>query len=153
MASFLSVYKIIEWTAVKARIETSASLPAPARKREIWWASIGQNIGVEANGKHGAFERPVLILKVFNIDSVLAVILTTTSKENRYIMNIAGLDHSNSAVNLSQIRTISSKRLLRLQSMMTDPEFQTILNEIFKMIKEETPIDGALPGSLDENLI
>jgi hypothetical protein len=37
-------------------------------EREIWWSSIGLNIGVETNGKSDHFERPVLIVKKFNKD-------------------------------------------------------------------------------------
>lgn len=34
--------------------------------REIWWCSTGLNVGVESNGKHDNFERPMLIVKKFN---------------------------------------------------------------------------------------
>jgi mRNA interferase MazF len=35
-------------------------------EREIWFLSIGQNIGFEQNGKGSNFLRPVLILKQFS---------------------------------------------------------------------------------------
>jgi hypothetical protein len=31
-------------------------------EREVWGCSLGANIGVEADGKHDNFERPVLVL-------------------------------------------------------------------------------------------
>lgn len=34
--------------------------------REIWWCSIGINVGDEEDGKNSMFERPVLIIKKFN---------------------------------------------------------------------------------------
>jgi hypothetical protein len=30
-----------------------------AHERDVWWCSLGVNVGVEADGKHGNFERPV----------------------------------------------------------------------------------------------
>src|SRR5579864_8524776 len=30
-------------------------------ERELWWCALGANMGVEADGKHDLFERPVLI--------------------------------------------------------------------------------------------
>jgi hypothetical protein len=35
-------------------------------EREIWWCSMGVNIGDEEDGKNELFERPVLILRKFN---------------------------------------------------------------------------------------
>lgn len=40
------------------------------KERQIWWASIGQNIGVEANGKNKKYERPVIILKNLTVRPV-----------------------------------------------------------------------------------
>lgn len=35
-------------------------------EKDVWWASLGANIGHEEDGKNKKFERPVLILKKFN---------------------------------------------------------------------------------------
>ena len=35
-------------------------------EREIWWCSLGMNVGVEIDGKNFRFERPVLIVRRFN---------------------------------------------------------------------------------------
>jgi mRNA interferase MazF len=42
-------------------------------EREVWWCALGANVGVEADGKHDNFERPVLVLRKFNRDAVLVV--------------------------------------------------------------------------------
>jgi mRNA interferase MazF len=34
--------------------------------REVWWCSVGINVGIEADGKNSNFERPILVLKKFN---------------------------------------------------------------------------------------
>ena len=37
-------------------------------EREVWWSALGVNIGVEIDGKHENFERPVLVVRKFNND-------------------------------------------------------------------------------------
>lgn len=32
-------------------------------EREVWWCSLGVNIGFEQDGKNDIFERPVLIIR------------------------------------------------------------------------------------------
>lgn len=37
-----------------------------AKEREVWATHIGQNIGMEINGKERNFTRPLVVLKTFN---------------------------------------------------------------------------------------
>ena len=60
----------VSWTKLKVKIHLSEKQIYP-RVRGIWWVSLGQNIGVETNGKNDKFERPAVIIKVFNNFSVL----------------------------------------------------------------------------------
>ena len=50
----------------------------------MWWCALGINVGVETDGKHGNFERPVLVLMKFNKDAVLVVPLSSNAKRNPY---------------------------------------------------------------------
>jgi hypothetical protein len=53
-------------------------------EREVWWCALGVNVGVEADGKHDNFERPVLIVRKFSRDSVLIIPLTTRTQIRPY---------------------------------------------------------------------
>lgn len=103
------------------------------KEREIWWSSLGVNIGYEQDGKNDNFERPILILKIFNRDVLWMVPLTSTSKDNPYYykFNDGKTDRS---VILSQLRLISSKRLLRKISMMNKADFSGIREHIKQFI-------------------
>ena len=96
-------------------------------EREIWWGSLGLNIGFEQDGKNDDFERPLLIIKKFNRDIILVVPLTSAIKKNKFHHR---LKSSGSFVILSQIRLISTRRLLRRVEKITDPEFREIINKI-----------------------
>lgn len=103
------------------------------RERQIWWVSIGQNIGSEQNGKHGNFERPVIILKKFNAQTFLGIPISTKIKEgaHRHIFINNGARFS---ANLSQMRVMSSKRLLRSVANMPIADYEHIKQMYRKMI-------------------
>ena len=55
------IQSFADWARLKLRIHLYKNLDSVYfRERQIWWASVGQNIGVESNGKNANFERPVL---------------------------------------------------------------------------------------------
>ncbi len=101
--------------------------------RQIWWCAVGNNIGLEQNGKGKNFERPVLIFKKFNKHIFLGIPLTTKEKNLNlpFYFKLIGAKIESIAI-LSQIRLFSSKRLLR--------EIETIKPELFKKIKNQLKI-------------
>ncbi len=121
------------WNKRKKDIDTSEFSGYP-NEREVWWCSLGVNIGVEADGKNENFERPVLILKKYNRHSVLAVCLTSKiQSDNAFLMTYEHKGEKLSA-NLSQVKTISTRRLLRLMYRMNSKTFREIKETIKSML-------------------
>lgn len=108
-------------------------------EREVWWCSLGLNIGIETNGKHENYERPVLILKKFNSAMIWALPLTSKEKNNPYYVKITH-DAGVSWVSLTQIKAISTKRLLRKVGMISVEEFVWICKSITAYITIEPRI-------------
>ena len=54
------------WNIEKQNIESTKKDTLPFHEREIWWCSIGINLGDEQDGKNELYERPVLVIKKFN---------------------------------------------------------------------------------------
>ena len=96
------------------------------REMEIWWTSIGFNIGWEENGKNKFFERPILVVRKFNNNIFLGVPLTTKVREGKYYFRIVGQKVDGDVI-LSQIRLMDAKRLIR--------RIETIDKEMFTSIK------------------
>ncbi len=98
-------------------------------EREVWWCAIGVNIGVEIDGKHDDFERPVLLVKKFNGLMFWGIPLTSKAKENPYIVRVK---HSKgiSYANLSQLRLWSSKRVLRKVGVISEESFTEVLKRL-----------------------
>ena len=96
-------------------------------EREIWWCSLGVNIGFEQDGANDHFERPMLVIKKFNQEVLWALPLTRSLKINKYHYQLKQGQEIDSSVILSQIRLISSKRLLRKMRMIPVREFQEVV--------------------------
>lgn len=124
-----------QWNGKKKFLDGS-----PARRglffyeREIWWCSLGLNVGIEADGKHEHFERPILILKKFNGDMIWALPLTSKQKSGPHFFQIEN-EQGTFWVSLTQIRTVSTKRLLRKINTLPDPSFKEIRNRVAEYIK------------------
>ena len=98
------------WNELKKTLEKR--VPVFCNERELWWCSIGANIGTETSGKNELFERPVLILEVYNKHSIRVVPLTSKVKNDRFHTKLDYQGRQGWAI-LSHSKTISSKRLQR----------------------------------------
>jgi len=49
------------WLGFKKKIHERQQTPPLVSEREIWWASVGENVG--DHGKSALFSRPVIIYK------------------------------------------------------------------------------------------
>ena len=95
---------------------------------------MGQNIGVEINGKSNKFERPVLIVRVFNNDFVLVVAVSSREKEGPYYCSFVNPSGERNVIVLSQIRSISTKRLVRKVGEMGKADFSNIIDRLKRML-------------------
>ena len=109
--------------------------------REIWWCSAGLNIGVEIDGKNDNFERPMLIVKKFNSDMVWVVPLTKKERTNPYYLKLRNSSVESSLI-LSQMKTISTKRLLRKVGTISEIEFNQVITKLQSILKIENPTKG-----------
>ena len=127
--------RFVEWTKLKIKLHLSnKEKEIYFRKREVWWASLGANIGHEQEGKHTNFERPVLVLRKFNKHLLWAVPLTSkTKKDNPYYYQFK-LNGEEFAAILSQLMILSSKRLIRRIGMFSEEDYEKIREGIKKLI-------------------
>jgi len=70
-----------KWSKKKKELDTKDGLPT-FKEREIWWCSIGINVGHEENGKGIEFHRPILVIRKFNKRLFWGVPLTSQIKDN-----------------------------------------------------------------------
>ncbi|MDO8183627.1 MAG: type II toxin-antitoxin system PemK/MazF family toxin [bacterium] len=117
-----------DWHIKKSQLHHDKIRPF-FHEREVWFTSLGANIGFEQDGRGDRFLRPVLILKKFNNEVCWCLPLTKNQKKNKYYFSFKFKDNEVSTVILSQIRLIDSKRL---QYKLGD------IDEVdFKVVKEK----------------
>ena len=126
------IRKFISWAKIKIKIHFSEKI-IYFREGEIWWASLGQNVGVEQNGKNINFERPILILKKFNEAQFWALPISSKIKMNKYSY-IFGKDEKRFSLSLSQIRVMDKRRLLRCVGKISSADFDKIKTKIKEII-------------------
>ncbi len=100
---------------------------------EIWWCSLGINIGHEENGKNELFNRPILVVRKFNRHIFLGIPLTTKIKNNRFYYRFIFRGKIQCAM-LSQIRVWESRRLTNRIGEISLKELEIIRKEIKKII-------------------
>ena len=125
------------WHKLKQDIHSSKSR-IHFRQGEIWFVSIGQNIGYEVFGKGEQFLRPVLVFRKINKSTFLSIRLTSKIKEDKYHFVINFKDKENSAM-LSQIRTIDAKRLSYKIGSLEKSVFENLEKAFVEFFKLTSP--------------
>lgn len=98
------------------------------QERDVWWCSIGINVGHEQDGKGDKFNRPVLILKKFNKQLFWGVPLTSQIKDNLHYYYFE-LNNKQQCAMLTHLRLYDAHRLGNRMNRLP--------NEHFKIIKEK----------------
>jgi mRNA interferase MazF len=122
------------WTPVKTDINKDHAVPQGYREREVWFCSIGENIGFEEDGKGDQFIRPVLVLKIYNQFFCHVVPLSTTQKRGKFYFAFDAGTGRQSVALLSQSRAISSARLHRKIGVMSESDFVKLKRQIRELL-------------------
>ncbi len=140
-----------DWGDLKSVINQRDDSLIFFREREIWWSSIGLNVGHEQDGKNQNFEWPILILRKFSKN--MAWVLPLSSKTNLGIFDYRiHIDNKPYTVLISQIKMMSSKRFLRQVnniSRISNLDFKNIKNLIIAALKDRKPSLFTRDGFLD----
>jgi len=97
-------------------------------KGDVWFLSMGKNVGDEEDGKNQNFERPVLITRKFNNNIFMGVPLTSQSKTGKYYFTLESFPSSTAI--LSQVRLFDAKRLLRFIGKVKGEELNKLKEKL-----------------------
>ena len=138
MAGYVKDFK--SWYLLKSRIEKTQK-EKYFKEREIWWCSIGVNVGYEEDGKNIRFERPILIFRKFNKGMFWGMPLTSKPKKGKFFFTFV-FNSKKSTVILSQLRVLSSKRLIRRMGKSNTRSFKEVEEKVKGLIDETDPLRG-----------
>jgi mRNA interferase MazF len=113
-----------QWHRVKTGLDARRRSPT-FQERQIWWCSLGVNIGHEEDGKGDYATRPVLIVRKFNRRIFWGVPLTTQIKDRLHYhrVHFKGVEQ---CVMLSQMRLWEARRLRSEMGQLPEDQFEGI---------------------------
>jgi mRNA interferase MazF len=121
-----------KWNEIKKDI-TYCKIERSFKTRDIFYIKMGQNVGVEQNGKGKEFVRPVVIIKKITKDMFIGVPLSTQLKDGswfyKFNFNKSGKTSHNIAI-IPQVKMYSSKRLLNRIGKMKLENFEELKQKI-----------------------
>jgi mRNA interferase MazF len=127
------------WIKLKETLHNKLHKPPYFKEREIWWCSVGENIGYEINGKNNLFNRPVLIVRKLDKYSFLGVPLTSNRKEGSWYVFITHGDKISTAV-VSQLRHLDYRRLDKRMATLDESDFSKVLSSLLDFIGKNKPL-------------
>lgn len=142
------VKRFLEWIRLKEKLHTSHAKPPLFKEGEVWWCSIGENIGIEVDGKSKKFSRPVVVFKKLSAEGFLAIPLSTKIKIGTWYVPMSHRNIKCVAV-LSQARVLSVKRILEKYGEVNEEEMQKIRSGFCNLYLGEKFVPPFQAGSWD----
>ena len=96
------------------------------RERDIYFISIGKNIGAESYGKKDLFLRPVLVYKKLSHTSFVGIPLTSKFKEGSYYFSFNYIKDKQSTAMFNNIRVFDIKRADYKSGVMKLSDFKKL---------------------------
>ena len=121
-----------DWHKLKTTINELVIVPH-CYEREVWWASIGTNVGFEEDGKGLDFLRPILIVKKFSYRFVLGLPLSATNKDGQYYYQLLSSPRFKTAL-LSQVRAFDTKRFSDYMGRVSAEDMKEIKGRLSELI-------------------
>ena len=98
-----------EWNQLKKTLHNKKEI-IRFKESEIYFLSIGYNVGFEAYGKSELFLRPVLVYKKLNQQTFIGIPLTSQDKDGSYYFSFSYKQGKKSTAMFHQMRVFDIKR-------------------------------------------
>lgn len=102
--------RFLEWIGIKQKIQEKAAIPPFFKEGDVWWCGLGENIGIEINGKSEAFSRPVVVYKKLSREGFMAIPMSTRQKEGSWYVSVS-FQGKDVTLNIGQVRVTSVYRM------------------------------------------
>ncbi len=114
-----------QWFLLKPKLDSSTHQAPFVSEGDIWWASIGENVGSEIGGKSDLFSRPVIIYKKLAHGFYFVIPTSTKQKEGSWYVSFTHKDVSTVAC-LHQARSVDHRRLSTKLGSLSLDDFTSI---------------------------
>ena len=121
-----------QWNVKKKRLDI-AKRSLLFKEGEIWWCSVGMNIGEEVYGKGEHFRRPVVVFKKLSHNSCIAMPTTTRERNGSWFHHL-NIKNKDRWVMMNQMKFISANRLWVRESSLSSEEFSGLKKSAAKLL-------------------
>lgn len=120
------------WNVKKKKLDQQRNYLHP-KEREIWWCSVGKNVGSEIYGKGNNFARPVLVINADEDRNFVGIPLSSILRSRKYSSIIRSEDGNLHSALVYQMKNFDNKRLINLFSSVSKEEYLKV-KDVFKKI-------------------
>ena len=103
---------------------------------EVWWTAVGENVGVEINGKSEYFSRPVVVFKKLSHLGFMGIPLTTQAHDGPWYIKFRFQGKNICAV-LSQAKVFSTARLYNRLGQIAEDDMAKIKEDFRELYLED----------------
>lgn len=121
------------WAEIKKKLHENEVVRL-YHAREVWWCSLGVNVGFEQDGDGAEYQRPVLVLKGLSKNTCLVIPLTTSAHKHPMRISLGEIAGKEASAIISQMRVIDTKRLEEKVGFINKEIFETIRKAVRDML-------------------
>ena len=127
------VKRFSEWFKLKRILDCRFRVPPKFNEGEIWWCSVGENVGIEISGKGIYFRRPVMILRKLDSYSFIGLPISRTVRSGSWYEHVYINELVNTVI-LSQVRYFDYRRLDKKYLALSVSEICRIKTSFIRLI-------------------
>jgi mRNA interferase MazF len=102
-------------------------------EREIWWCSLGVNVGYEQDAHGLLFQRPVLVVKGLSVNTCIVIPLTTSGEAHLMRISLGKIGKKEAFAVISQLRVVDTRRFTERLHIVDKELFKNIQKTIRKL--------------------
>jgi len=140
-----------KWNKIKKQLNKKENIEF--YQGNIYFMSIGKNIGYESIGKKELFLRPVLVYKKLSKSTFIGIPLTSKQKEGSYYFSFNYKKGITSTAMLNQMRVFDIRRSEYLSGKVNKNIYKNLENKINEFMKITSPKRRGMPTRAKSNII
>lgn len=141
-----------QWNNLKKKLNNKKEI-ITFYQGNIYFISIGQNIGHETYGKNDFYLRPVLVYKKLTKTTFIGIPLTSKKKEGSYYFSFNYKKGVTSTAMLNQIRVFDIRRTEYLSGKINKNTYMNLTNKINEFMKITPSKRRGMPTRAKSNKI
>jgi UDP-N-acetylbacillosamine transaminase len=121
--------KFNNWNKLKQNIHQK-DIKINIKERNVYFISMGQNVGTESYGKGELFLRPVIVYKKISHNSFVGIPLTSKIKDGSYYFTFNRKNGKKNTAMLNQMKTFDSKRVVSFNGTISKNVYRDLKSQL-----------------------